>query len=223
MKVGIIAPISLLSKYCITPIQYCLPRLLVENKEYREFYLERKVKGNFIILDCKKLGWKRKPEDFKVIGKALTFFHPDTIVLPSVMYNWEGTIEIVNRFFKEFNKIFTYAICLEGTSYEEVGKCLAELRKISPLVAIPSHIYKLWKGEEWEGNVIYIENHLNLDELDGLDGCLVTSLPVRLGLEGRLLSDYLPSPPSLTFYEEEDNYPMITKKNVEEALEHYKT
>ncbi len=42
MRVGIIAPISMLNEYCTTDIQYCLPRLLVENKIYRDFYKKRK-------------------------------------------------------------------------------------------------------------------------------------------------------------------------------------
>ena len=58
MKIGIIAPINFLEKYCITDIQYVLPKLLVEESQYRTFYAERKRQGDTIILDCKDPHWK---------------------------------------------------------------------------------------------------------------------------------------------------------------------
>lgn len=224
MKIGMIAPINFLDKYCITDTQYCLPRLLVESREYRDFYIGRKKAGDFIILDCRRPSWRREPEDWNLVWMVLGYLKPSTIILPSYMFNVKETIKVTNTFKKDLKKLgITLAGCLEGTSHEEIGYCLTKMRKISEVIAIPSHIFNLWRGEEYEFPKIYIESHLNLEELDGLDGTLITSLPIRLGLEGRLLSDYLPSPPSLTFYEEEDNYPMITKKNVEEAIEYYKT
>lgn len=222
MQVGIIAPIKFLREYCITNIQYCLPSLLVENEEYKNFYKERKKAGDTIILDCKKPGWKKEPEDWDLVQWTLEYLKPSMIILPSHMYSSSRTIEIASEYKAALPKMKLVG-CLEGTSYEEVGKCLVELRKITSTIAIPSHLYNTWKGEKYEGPKIYIDNYLRIEELDKLDGILVTALPVRLGLQGRLLSNYLPSPPSLTFYEVEDKYPMITKKNVEEVINYYET
>jgi len=220
MKVGIIAPIKFLNEYCITNIQYCLPSLLEDSKEYRDFYIGRKGKGDIIILDCRKPGWKRKPEDWNLVWTALEHLKPSIIILPSYMYNEKETSIVANSFKRDLRRLgVKLAGCLEGTSISEVKKCMRSLKDVD-MYAIPSHIYNICKKLDGKP-LIYIENHLALEELDGLDGILVTSLPVRLGLEGRLLSDYLPSPPSITFYEKEDKYPMITEKNVEEAVEHY--
>jgi len=215
MKIGIIAPINFLNKYCITDVQYCLPKLLLESKIYRDFYQTREKLGDTIILDCREPIWKRKPEDFKVIGEALKIIKPSVVVGPSYMFNAKATAEIHEKFIQEFRHIHTVG-CLEGTSEKEIRGYFDR-----PM-AIPSHMYRYALRARWTSETIFIENHLNLGELDGRDGTLVTSLPIRLGLQGRLLSDCLPSPPTLTFYEEEDKYPQITMKNVQETLEYYR-
>jgi hypothetical protein len=221
LKIGIVAPTKFLSKYCITDIQYCLPKLLQEDKRYRNFYLRRKEKGDLIILDCVKPGWKRQPEYFSLIEEAIRLLGNPLVILPSYMYNLSKTLEVIKESLKRLQPGYI-ASCLEGASIEEVITCLAKVEKFSNCIAIPSHLYKIYKGEGYKNSIIYIDNHLNLEELDNLDGTLVTSLPVRLGLEGRLLSNHLPSPPSLNFYEDIDEYPMITEKNVKEAIEFYK-
>lgn len=222
MKVGIIAPIKFLDRYCITNIQYCLPRLLFENEKYRRFYTERKKRGNTIILDCRKLIWKREPEDFDVIKRAFEILNPTYVIPPSYMYNREETLEELGRFLRRFEDIENYTVCLEGTTKKDVLACYRTLKDQSGTIAIPSHIFNFWKGEGTKHYIIYIENHLNIEELENHDGILVTSLPIRLGLQGRLLSDYLPSTPSLTFYEDEDKYPTVTMRNVQETVKYYR-
>ena len=215
MKVGIIAPINFLHIYCITDIQYVLPRLLVEEPEYRNFYLERKTRGDTIILDCKVPGWKREPEDFNLIRKALELITPEIIVAPSHMFNAKPSREIHKKFLKEFPFWKKQIVgCTEGTSKSDLRY------KKGNFIAIPSHMFRFL--DKLPLNSLYIENHLNPEELEGREGILVTSLPVRLGLQGRLLSDYKPAPESLTFYEEEDLYPKIILKNVEEIIEYHK-
>jgi len=214
MKVGIIAPINFLDKYCITNIQYVLPRLLVEESKYRNFYLDRKSKRNTVILDCKVPGWKREPEDFNLVKKALELITPEIIIAPSHMFNAKLSKEIHKKFLKEFPAEKTKTVrCIEGTSESDL-RC-----KKGDLIAVPSHMFRFLG--KLPVNSLYIENHLDPKELEDKKGILVTSLPVRLGLQGRLLSDYKPAPESLTFYEEEDLYPKITLRNIEEIIEHY--
>ena len=214
MKIGIVAPVKFLERYCITDIQYCLPGLLVGEKTYRDFYIKRKKRGDTVILDCRRTSWRREPEDFDITKESLKIIEPSMVIAPSYMFSAKATADI----YRKFRKVFKLEAigCLEGTSEEEIGGFLNDK------VAIPSHMYRYALKKDWGPHTIFIENHLTLGELDGRDGILVTSLPVRLGLQGRLLSDYLPSPPSLTFYEEEDPYPMITAKNVQETIEYYK-
>ena len=217
MKVGIIAPIKFLNNYCITSIQYCLPSLLITNTTYRNFYKKRKIERSTIILDCRKVSWKRIPEDFEVIKKALRVCDPDIIVAPSYMFNSRASSEILKKFIDEFPSVATKVVkCLEGASEEDLlyFPWTKEL-------AVPSHMYRYLSIIKSTSQTIYLENHLALEELEGKDGILVTSLPIRLGLQGRLLTDFRPSPDSLTFYEEEDKYEKITRKNVKDTIEFY--
>jgi len=176
-----------------------------------------------IILDCRKPGWRRKPEDFDLCELAIKQIQPSLIILPSYMHNAEKTIEVAKYFIGKLSPYIEKLVgCLEGTTTEEVNWCMKGIKGVFTY-AIPSHLYGICKKVNWDKPIIYIDNHLHLEELNGLDGILVTSLPVRLGLVGRMLSEYVPSPPSLTFHEEEDKYPMITMKNVEEAIAYYET
>ena len=225
MKVGIIAPIRMLDRYCTTSIQYCLARLLVESQEYRDFYLKRRDLGNIIILDSKKVGsWKREPEDSSIIEEALNIIEPDYFILPSWMFNQKRTISAIKAFpWLGDSRIGTQVACLEGTNIEQVEALKETLQSEmdTDSLAIPEHIQTFCKSVECHNAIIYLDNHLRIEELDGLDGILVTSLPVKLGLQGRLLSDYLPSPPSLEFNEEENGFPRVIERNIEELLEYY--
>jgi len=224
MEVGFIAPTSMLEECCITDIQYCLPQLLIEQEDYRKFYTDNTKDGSLTILDTRKLGWKREPEDISIIKTILNLWKPKfkgITILPSFMYDWKKTIKVTREFISEI-KVGRVAGCLEGTSVEEVQKCIEGLKSIGIKVfAIPSHIYRFYKGEDLKGLTIFIENHLNIEELEDKEGILVTSLPIRLGLEGRLLSDYLPSPEGLTFGEE-PKFEDIIKRNINRTLEFYR-
>lgn len=215
MKIGLISPIKFLDKYCITDVQYCLPSLLVNSEPYWKFYQGRKKKGDIIILDCKKLGWRREPEDFRTIELALGLLKPNIIIAPSYMFNRLASLEVYDQFRKEFPGLKNVARCIEGGSEED-------MKIVGGTLAVSSHMYKYIGDVKLGPNTIYIENHLCLNELDGRKGILVTSLPIRLGLQGRLLSDWKPSPNSLTLFEEEDNYPKIIAKNVQDTIEYYK-
>lgn len=220
MEVGIVAPISMLERYCTTNIQYCFPRLLMNNKEYRSFYVARQELGNTIILDCRKIIWKRTPEFLPVIQEALRYVKPNLVVLPSIMYNTQETLMVAKEYLRVLPKSLSFVGCLEGTTIKEVRRCRRQLSKIKlDKFAVPSHLYSTYKDEE----AMYLGLHTNPEELVGHSGILITSLPVRLGLLGRFLTDYLPSPPPLTFYETSDKWPETTKSNVQEVLDTYET
>ena len=218
MKVGIIAPIKFLSAYCITSIQYCLPSLLVTDATYRAFYKKRKSRGDTIILDCRKVNWKRIPEDFEVIKGALRVVEPNIVIAPSYMFNTQASSKMLVEFMGKFSLIKAKVVkCLEGASEEDLLYF-----PWTKALAVPSHMYRFLPIIKSTPNTVYLENHLNVEELVGKEGMLVTSLPVKLGLQGRLLTDYRPSPPSLTFYEEKDEYGKITSKNIEDTIDYYK-
>ncbi len=220
MKVGIIAPISSLRNHCTTEIQYCLPRLLVKEASYLGFYRQKVDEGNLVILDTKKMGWQRQPEDISIVEEALSLIDPSLVITPSHMYNVSKTLSSATNF---LNRLHPSGVvgCLEGTNREEIEECARALKEMGiKTLAIPSHLYRTVTTLEHNGPTIYLDNNLNIQELDGREGILVTSLPIRLGLRGSLLSDYLPSPPALTLYEEE-KFPKIIKRNIKEMLKFY--
>lgn len=215
MKVGIIAPIKFL-EYCVTDIQYCLPSLLIKSKEYRDFYLGKKEEGNFLVMDCRQVGWKRVPEDFSIVEEALSMLKPSIIIAPSYMFNAEASNEVYGKFVEKFDSWSKRIIrCLEGASESDIKVDKSER------IAVPSHMYRFLSKFPETNPIIYIDNHLNLEELEGREGILVTSLPIRLGLKGRLLVDYKPTPESLTFYETRNKYPEIVERNVLDTIEFY--
>ena len=168
-----------------------------------------------MILDCRVPHWKRAPEEFDIIEKALGLLPPDIIIAPSHMFNAKLSKETFKKFLGSLPRNKSKVIrCIEGTSEKDL-----KFNKDS-LHAVPSHMFRFL--EKLPLNSLYIENHLDPKELHDREGILVTSLPVRLGLQGRLLSDSKPAPESLTFYEEEDLYPKITLKNVKDLIEIYK-
>jgi len=220
MRVGIIAPTNMLQSCCsLGRAQYCIPYLIAKDKSYQDYY-KRLIKrsGQVIIMDIRKPGWKREPEDLDIVKEALQYVHPDWIVLPSVMYDPEKSFRTACDFRQNLNSGTQLLGCLEGTTEEEVTACRRVYFKKAFIskFAVPSHILPFYKHKEY----LYIENHTRIEELEGLSGTLVTSLPVRLGLDGRLVSDPLPSPPSLTFNEEE-KYPEIVRRNILETLDFY--
>ena len=220
MKVAIIAPVELIERYCTTDVQYCIPRLLVDSDKYTEFYKQKRQDGNYVMLDIRKPGWRRQPEDYDIIKKALSLLTPTVTIYPSVMYNAQKTIEVAMQFIELFGSKLVGAVCLEGTTIEEVESCRESIRPIYTY-ALPSHIFSTTTSVRCEQPLIYIENHLKIEELDGLSGFLATSLPIRLGLLGRLVADYMPSPPSLDFFIKEDPFPKVVERNIKDTIEYY--
>ena len=218
MRVSIIAPTSMLRTYCTTGIQYCLPRLFLEDRAYRHFYLERHKAGDLIILDCTKPEWKRQPASLESVRAVVARLYPQLIILPSHMYFWSKTVQVAREYMKELPNVELVA-CLEGASRLQINQCMRAIKNVHSY-ALPSHIYGVCKTVKWDKPIIYIDNHIQLEDLGGIEDILITSLPIRLGLEGRLLSDNRPKPPYLKF-NEGDKYPMVVRKNIEEVLRYY--
>jgi len=228
MQVGLIAPPPLLEKCCITNIHYCLPILISKNKKYRSFYTRKALEGEIVILDCRKIGWKRTPEDPKICLDAIERLTPTIIILPSVMHSRKRTLEKSLQFltyhFQGMKAKFVY--CAEGTNPKELRDSAKDSKELPVevfTVAIASHSHRLCTDLKYPKPLIYIENHQDVRELAHVpEGVLLTSLPVRLGLSGRLLSNYSPTPSHLTFRESGCDFPEIVKKNISDTLEIYR-
>ena len=220
LRVGIIAPIKYLSDYCNTRVQYCIPGLLSDPR-YSSFYAQRQRQMDLVILDYRSLELPRAPGNY-----IKPSFSIDIVVSPSYAFKKEKTLEAFKEFYKrEIDSNSELAGCVEGSTLEEASDCVRVLEdhKISYL-AVPAHMQLVFKGERPKTDlpVIFLDNRTSPYECKGgLSDILVTSLPVRLGLLGRLNSDYLPTPESLNFFTEENLYPTVIEKNIQDLLEHY--
>ena len=221
MRVGIITPPKLL-KYSTTKVHYCLPRFIEEDPRYRKFFIDRVRKDEVVILDLIKPGWKRTPESAEIIEAALSFITPTYTVLPSYMYNLEKTVRTARETSRLVDGLgSTLVPCIEGSTLKEIITALS-MFSWAKTMAFPAHIYKVCTIDQLPvKSAIFIDNWKNIDELGRVkDSILVTSLPIRLGLAGRFLSDFSPAPPRLKF-DEEDKFPAVIRKNIQEAVEHY--
>jgi len=220
MRVGIVAPIACLKKYCTTRIQYCIPDLL-KVPEYSKFYKSRQEKMDLIILDFRDLILPRRPSREDTHESNI-----DIVISPSYAFKKNKTLEVFRDFFhRELRTNSEICGCIEGATLEEAQVCIKELEssKISYL-ALPSHMQLVFKGERPSTSlpIIFLDNRTSPYECKGrLGDILITSLPVRLGLLGRLNNDSLPSPDSLDFFTKENLYPTVIEKNIEDTLEYY--
>ena len=220
MEISIIAPIKMLD-FCCTRTHYVLPSLLLESEEYLDFYIEKQKLGHTIVMDCTKIGWKREPELLETTIKATQELSPEEVILPSLMYNLIKTKEVVSEYLDTYWKEgFSLVGCLEGTSLSELEECRDNLVDLGiKNWALPAHCYRFSK--KIENISYYIDNWESPSELKDKKGVLFTSLPVRLGLQGRLLSNYKPTPPLLTFKEDSTQFGEVIRKNIEEMIEYY--
>jgi hypothetical protein len=229
MNVGIVAPIKMLNKYCKGGIQYCIPMWLLENDDYFDFYGRKSLDGNsLVIMDTKHKDSRRQPEDEDVIIDAGEALKPDMVITPSVAFNKDKTIA---EFLKFRNSDWGSSFmkegligCLEGATLEEVISCAEEMRLHVGYYGVASHLLSfIGEGLKIAKPIVYIDNRTSPWEISLQKGdIIISSLPVRLGLCGRLNSNHLPSPPPLDLLEDKDNYPTITTQNVDDFISHFK-
>lgn len=229
MNVGIVAPIKMLSKYCKGGIQYCIPTWLLESDEYFDFYARHTLNGDsLVIMDTKSKEPRRQPEEEDIVIDAGETLKPDMVITPSVAFNKDKTL---SEFYKFRNSDWGSSFmkegligCVEGATLEEVVSCAKGLKDHVGYYAVASHLLSfIGDGLRIDKPIVYIDNRTSPWEISLQKGdIIVSSLPVRLGLCGRLNSNYLPSPPPLEFLENKDNYPIITTQNVDDFISHFK-
>lgn len=225
MDIGIIAPIKFLNRYCITRIQYCLPELLLDFKEYLDFYTSCLIGGEKVILDCKTLHPLRKPINIEILKEVLTKIDPTLIIMPSNAFSLTKTLKLQEEFLeleflKPWKKSNRLIPCIEGTNETEVLKYL-DIWQDSEL-AIPSHMYIVTKKMSRPPRGLFIENRNDIYEIPNGPGTLLTSMPIRLGFEGRLNSLGPTTSSTLNFNLEEDRFSLVIEKNIEDLINHYK-
>jgi len=219
VKVGIVAPVPLIQYSSLTRVRYFYSSLLKTDSRYEEFY-KRSLKEKCItIVDYTSPGWKREL-------LTINYYFPEAllIVLPSSSFDKNKTLNRIPEYLENLENVISKESvvgCLEGTTKDELVECRKEMKELGITeFALPSHNYRF--GLELEGILLYLDNWGKPLEVPNSDSSiLITSLPTRLGLQGRLLQDFKPTPSSLTLDEEEDKFPEIIRDNIEEVLDFY--
>lgn len=225
MDIGIIAPIKFLNRYCITRIQYCLPELLLDSKEYFDFYSSCLVGEERVILDCRTMDPIKKPISQSILKEVLERFKPTLIIMPSNAYSLSKTLVTQEDFlnidyigyWKGARKLIA---CLEGTNELEVLRYQDAWTGYK--LAIPSHMYIVTRKMLKAPRGYFIENRNDPYEITNGKGILLTSMPIRLGLEGRLNSLGPTTSSTLNFYLQEERFETVIEKNIEDLINHYK-
>ncbi len=133
---------------------FILLHMLIENKEYRDFYLDKKNDFKLIILDNSafELG---KSMDVKLLlswGKKLREVHPESIIeiiIPDSYGNKLETLELMYDFFnnEDYDEYdFQYMAVPQGKNSEDLIECLNIMLKNHKISTIG--INKLWSRED---------------------------------------------------------------------------
>src|SRR5258708_26428339 len=92
MKTALIAPIYELDNFEHVDKIHLLLSHLVSRSPYWQFYIKKKLAGDYIILDNSAHEFRKPVNPSKLIHDA-TFVRADEDVLPDVPYDSEGTIK----------------------------------------------------------------------------------------------------------------------------------
>ena len=150
MQIGIITSIQYLEKYAsLSHFHLILAHLIKESKEYKEFYLKMKQRGDFIMLDNStfELGYAMKAEELVEIANEMRV---NEVIAPEVPNNKEETLNLVKSFSfceKALPPMCKIAAVVHGKTYAERFECFLDYNKddfnFVKTICIPSVISEL--------------------------------------------------------------------------------
>lgn len=172
IKVAVIAPIPLLTKYASQSDNYhLLLSNLFHSPEYVNFYRERSEAGDFILLDnsAHELG---HGEGFDELERKILQVQPSEVVVPDRLFFGEDTLENAMEFIPQFRDKFGQSIKLlgvpQGRTLEEWTDCLEGLLKLGVNSIGISKDYEVWPGGlqdlAWEVDSVARQTHHLRDE-----------------------------------------------------------
>jgi len=237
MKVAIPAPIPLLKEYCnLTSYHICNPGLVLESREYLDFYRGRKELGDFVILDSTDSMPRENVASATLFELARTL-EPNLVVAPDWDMNFVRTASQTVHFLKKYreklkeSKVGILGM-VQGATMDQCLSCYKSFYKQVDAIGLPRSVeiavgrVKFLKRVKTKKPIHIFGIHSNPEEeLDGIldlerDNVVGVSsdLPIRLGLLCRLLDEMRPEPPLLDFYSNYNPFPDFTKKNIEDFI-----
>lgn len=124
MKISHEVPRCLLTaQYEFNDYLYCLPHLLDQDKEYREFFLNAKAKGDYIIMDnsLHELG---EAYNHKRLLHWVNEIEPDEFIVPDVWLDRAKTC-VQAKYWKQFTypEKTTITAVVQGKNFSEARLC----------------------------------------------------------------------------------------------------
>lgn len=142
IELAIGAPISMMNELCQKGhIELCFTHLLKENNiVYKQYYLNAKRKGRFVILDngIMELGYSMSTDDLISVSLELK---PDLITPPEILNDGYLTLKMTYEFIKVFEASELYPITkvfgvAHGATFKDWRSSFEELIKISYVARI---------------------------------------------------------------------------------------
>ena len=208
-RVAIICPVSLQETYS-TNTHLVLSQYYKSIPEYREFFLKRRQRGDFIILDNGAAELKKSVQGLSVIDITREL-KPTLVVAPDVIYNKNATITLTEQFLRanwlELQDLGVKVMAVpQGETPEEWLECykrfnsdphvawlgismfytpkftsrLEVLKRIAPTVKKPCHLLGLWNDP------FGLLEERKFDFVQSVD----TAKPVEYAIEGIKLEDW---------------------------------
>lgn len=208
MKTCIILPTCLLWR-CDNPFYVAYATVMATDKNYTEFFLSQKEKGNEVVLDYSPKIPRGIP-DLDFYQATIEALQPSKVILPGIDYDWKSTADLGKALISRLKKklpLIEWVGLLEGRDNNSLKESYRNLPIGVSLVALPSSLEKLARREEIvrdlsiRERVVFLEIFGNpYEEVPPPTvSYFCTSFPVRLALDQRLLKEYLPAPPVLDF------------------------
>lgn len=109
---------------------YCLPHLLDQDKEYKQYFLEAKKEGRYIIMDnsLHELG---EAYDHERLRYWISELEPDEFIVPDVWMDADKTL-VNAKYWKQFNypKNTTIVAVVQGKNYADAYRCYITLKDL---------------------------------------------------------------------------------------------
>jgi len=211
MKLGLICPLNLLEYEDSFKVHYFLPYLALKYSIYKHKLLQWKARGDILIMDGSRSSGV--PEDLEVLLEGIEKVKPTHVILPSIKFQFKHTVEILPKYDIIMNIGIDSIMPLEGVELVDLLNCMSQTKEYK-IHSIRSYLYPIIKNEFSNQEILYIETRNTLRELEDRKGMLVSSMPIRLSIEGLPLSSNKTNPKQINLIEEENKYPDLLEKNI---------
>ncbi len=227
MNPPIIVPIPLLGQGPETKVHLCYASIALENGIYRNYYREKSLIGEPVILDHSPT-IPRRGLPWATMRPLIQHIRPRAIVLPDWDYNRERTERLALRFLdslqqeKYRGKIIGP---IQGVTLEDISDCYSVMKGKVDVIGLPCSLEKIQTRNSLVEDLLISTPVVFMDTFDNFikekpthsnADLYWSSFPYRLGLIGRDLSYANRPPPDLCWDQTELN-PVILR-NLEDYV-----